>query len=243
MSTTFSRARSCVVFSFFFPYPRRELKRKLVKRRVTPTLVLDSIAADIDVATSWYYWQSDEVQESEDAGVASTALLLALLGTVSWLMHATNGLGWIILSPYCRRGPFPPLSSCSSPSAPSSSSSSPIPPSFFSSLTADSSSSFFPSSSSSGYPKLVWYLPLINTMIEDLPQLVLTFVTSGFDTLEGSLDVMAALFGFLAEVAEAYFTKGDDLPTKFAAVSDSITRPLVEERFVRLCHSMDARKA
>ena len=66
--------------------------------------------------------------------------------------------------------------------------------------------------------------------MEDLLQLVITFLTTGFHTVPGALNITAALFGFLAKVAEAYATEGDDLPTDFADVTDDITRPLVEER-------------
>ncbi|CAN0589251.1 unnamed protein product, partial [Laminaria digitata] len=51
--------------------------------------------------------------------------------------------------------------------------------------------------------------------MEDLPQLVITFLTTGFHTVPGALNVIAAVFGFLAKAAEAYATEGDDLPTDF----------------------------
>lgn len=66
--------------------------------------------------------------------------------------------------------------------------------------------------------------------MEDFPQLVITFLTTGFHTVAGALNITAAVFGFLAKVAEAYATEGDDLPTEFAGVADDTTRPLVEER-------------
>ena len=55
--------------------------------------------------------------------------------------------------------------------------------------------------------------------MEDFPQLIITFLTTGFHTVAGALNISAAVFGFLAKVAEAYATDGEDLPTGFAGVN------------------------
>lgn len=266
------------MLNFAVAYSRRGLKRQLVKRTITPALALSSVVADVDVATDWYYWQSNDIQGGP-AAVSRTALLFALLGTFSWLMLATDCLGWLRVSSYFRDGatcscPFCCCSSSSSfssaspaPSSPSSSSSCScwlrfrsylgrlascccLSLSSYTSLSRPSSpplsssipfrpappvSSPPPTPSSSYYScgcaDVLSYLPLINTLLEDLPQVVITALTAGFYTVAGALNIIAAVFGFLGKVAEAYATKGNELCTDFAAVSDDVMCPLVIERF------------
>lgn len=160
------------------------LKRRLVKESFTPALVLSSIVADIDVVTDWYFFQSDDLQESGYDGIITAALVFTVLGTMAWLMLATDGLGWLKINA-C------PGDACG---------------------------------------KFGRYWTLINTLLEDLPQLVITFLTTGLDSVPGVLNVTAASFAFLAKSAEAYGNRGNDLPTNFEGVTDDVTRSLVEER-------------
>lgn len=160
------------------------LRRGLIKSMFTPSAILRSVVADIDLVADWYFWQSDSIQDSKYDGIALAALVFTVLGTITWLLLATDGLGWLRVRA-CRGG------FCGSAHR---------------------------------------YWSLVNTLVEDLPQLVITLITTGFYTVPGALNIATAIFGFLAKIADSYSGRKDDLPTEFEAIADNTTRPLVRER-------------
>ncbi|CAM9340329.1 unnamed protein product [Ectocarpus sp. 12 AP-2014] len=156
------------------------LKRRLIKRTFSPSLALSSIVADIDVSADWYFWTTSDFETSKYAGLDTVALTFTVLGTLTWLLLATDGLGWLRV--------------------------------------------YACNNASSGVFR---YWSLINSFVEDLPQLIITFMTTGFSTVAGALNIATAVFAFMGKVAEAYASRVDDLPSDFSAVKDPETRPLV----------------
>ncbi|CAM9162649.1 unnamed protein product [Ectocarpus sp. 4 AP-2014] len=58
--------------------------------------------------------------------------------------------------------------------------------------------------------------PLLNVLLEDLPQLAITGMTTGFTTVAGAMNIAASVFSFLAKAAEALASfEEDDLPRMF----------------------------
>ncbi|CAM9194671.1 unnamed protein product [Ectocarpus sp. 12 AP-2014] len=58
--------------------------------------------------------------------------------------------------------------------------------------------------------------PLLNVVLEDLPQLAITGMTTGFSTVAGAMNIAASVFSFLAKAAEALASlEEDDLPRMF----------------------------
>ena len=58
--------------------------------------------------------------------------------------------------------------------------------------------------------------PLLNVILEDLPQLAITAMTTGFSTVAGAMNIAASVFSFLAKAAEAFANLAEeDLPRYF----------------------------
>ncbi|CAB1110109.1 unnamed protein product [Ectocarpus sp. CCAP 1310/34] len=58
--------------------------------------------------------------------------------------------------------------------------------------------------------------PLLNAVLEFLPQLAITGMTTGFTTVAGAMNIAASVFSFLAKAAEALASlEEDDLPRIF----------------------------
>eukprot|EP00903_Cladosiphon_okamuranus_P009203 g8789.t1 len=126
------------------------------------------------------FWVISDFGSSKYQGLDTVALTFTVLGTITWLLLATDGLGWFRVY-----------------------------------ACGNASSGIFR------------YWSLINSFVEDLPQLVITFMTTGFSTVAGALNIATAVFAFMGKVSEAYASRVDDLPGDFMAVSDPDTRPLV----------------
>lgn len=156
-------------------FTRPGMKRRLVKRAVSPSAALTSTVADIDVMADWFFWATSDFDESKYDGIEHVALFFTVLGTVTWLLLATDGLGWLRICA-CKE------KSCFS---------------------------------------IHQYWSLVNTFVEDLPQLVITFLTGRFNTVAGALNIATAVFAFMAKAAEAYASRQDDLPSDFQFVEDT----------------------
>ena len=148
------------------------LRRRLIKKSITPSLMLTSILADIDVAADWYFWVSADFTGTQFEGIEEVALFFAVVGTITWLVLATDALGWLRVYA-CRNSPL-------------------------------------------WGTFLLW--PLINVFVEDLPQLVITFMTTAFDTVAGTLNIATAAVSLLVKVVEAYGSRTDDLPSDFSLI-------------------------
>ena len=148
------------------------LRRRLIKKSITPSLMLTSILADIDVAADWYFWVSADFTGTQFEGIEGVALFFAVVGTITWLVLATDALGWLRVYA-CRNSPL-------------------------------------------WGTFLLW--PLINVFVEDLPQLVITFMTTAFDTVAGTLNIATAAVSLLVKVVEAYGSRTDDLPSDFSLI-------------------------
>lgn len=156
-------------------FTRPGMKRRLVKRAVSPSAALTSTVADIDVVADWFFLLTSNFDDSKYEGIEQVALFFTVLGTVTWLLLATDGLGWLRICGCKHRSCF----------------------------------------------SIHQYWSLVNTFLEDLPQLVITFLTGKFNSIAGALNIATAVFAFMAKAAEAYASRQDDLPSDFQFVEDT----------------------
>lgn len=156
-------------------WTQNELRRRLVDRVLSPSLVLSSMMADIDLATDWYFWISTDFKDTDYKGIEEVALFFTLLGTITWLLLATDGMGWLRIR----------------------------------------------ASSGASMVALHRYWPLVNAILEDLPQLVITAMTTAFGTVAGTLNIATAVFACMVKATDAYENRVGDLPGDLELISNT----------------------
>ena len=153
------------------------LKRRVIRRKLDVWAVVSSFIADIDVVADWYYYTYD-LAEAGDS-LQKTGLVFALLGTLLWFVHTTEGhvveTGVrLMVSLFYKM--------------------------FCGAREAERESGL----AVLGYLE---HFPLrmqlsLNVAFEDLPQLVITFLADDVGTVAGVLNVGTASLAFLAKVVD-----------------------------------------
>lgn len=154
------------------------LKRRIIRRKLDVWAVVSSSIADIDVVADWYYYTYDLAKAGDS--LQKIGLVFALLGTLLWFMHTTEGH---VVEMGCR-----------------------LMVSLFDKIFGGA----LGVKQESGAAAVLGYLehfPLrlqlsLNVAFEDLPQLVITFLADDVGTVAGVLNVATASLAFLAKIVD-----------------------------------------
>lgn len=157
---------------------KQRLKRRVIRRKLDVWAVVSSFIADIDVVADWYYYAHD-LAEAGDT-LQKTGLVFALLGTLLWFVHVTEGH---VVETGIRLTVSLFYNVCCEPRE---------------AAAQESDKTVL------GYLE---HFPLrlqlsLNVACEDLPQLIITFLADEVGSVAGVLNVATASLALLAKVVD-----------------------------------------